>query len=155
MEETTQLAEASVQDVSVLKEEGYNTLLGLLDSGDTENHVVAQALLTKLNIEKSIFYIWKLASRTRRRDRMINLRTKAGRKFRDDTDLFNLAHKSAYAFAEWAHGKGWLTKEIYELVKDDIISEFTSKSANIFFDMHFVIKDEFKHLDSQDHYYEC
>ena len=155
MEEVTQVAEASLEDVSVLNEKGYNTLYDLITSNDPENHVLAQVLLTKLNIEKSIYWIWRLASETRRCDRMVNLRTKAGRKFRDDTDLYNLQHKTAYVFAEWANGKGWLTKEIYDLVKEAIIIEFTSQSANIFFDMHFVIKDEFKHLDSQDHYYEC
>lgn len=155
MEETKQVTEASVEDASVLKEEGYKTLSGLILSGDPENHLLVQVLLTKLNIEKSIYWIWRLASETRRCDRMVNLRTKAGRKFRDDTDLYNLQYKTAYAFAEWINGKGWLTKEIYDLVKEAIIIQFTSQSANMFFDMHFVIKDKFKHLDSQDHYYEC
>ena len=154
MEETTQVAEASVEDVSVLTEAGYNTLCDLINSSDSENHVLTQVMLTKLNISKSIYWIWRLVNKSKRAHVMVNLRTKLGRKFRDDTDLHRLQNMDAYTFAEWINGKGWLTKEIYELVKDDIILRFTNSSANIFFNMQFIIKDEFTHLDSQDHAYD-
>lgn len=154
MEETTQVAEASVEDVSVLKEDGYKRLGDLLTSSDSENHVLAQVLLTKLDIGKSIYYIWLLCRRYKRCHLMVNLRTKAGRKFRDDTDLFRLQNMGAYAFAEWINRKGWLTKEVYNLVKEDVLLGFTSQSPNIFFDMYFVIKDEFAHLDSKENKYE-
>lgn len=155
MEETTQVAEASVEDVSVLNEDSYNRLGDLLSSTDSENHVLAQVLLTKVNIEKSIYWIWMLCRMYKRCHLMVNLRTKAGRKFRDDVDLFRLQNMDAYAFAEWTNRKGWLTKEIYNLVKDAVILKFTSTTANIFFDMQFVIKDEFTHLDSKENIYEA
>lgn len=143
MEETINKAASSVEDVVIINEESYNTLFNMLRSSDKDDWTMAQILLTKCNIEKSIYYIWLLSRRCSTYN-MVNLRTKAGRKFRDDTSLFHLGGYNEELFLKFLEGKGWITKEIFKKVYPNIIKSVYSKTTNKFFNVTLTLKDEYK-----------
>jgi len=150
MIDTTNQVGSAVADPTILTEETYNTLCKMLRSNDEGDHKMAQMILTQLNVEKSIWWIYKLANNCYV-GKMVNLRTKLGRKFRDDTSLFHIAGMSEFSFAKWCNRKGWLTPEIFMNCKKSIIQAIkNSVSDNPFFTIDIELKEEFKPLDPSD-----
>jgi len=129
----------------ILDEEKYNTLLGMLLSKDEGNHKIAQLILNTCDIEKSIYWIWKL-SRKAGHWHMVNLRTKASRAFRDKVELFTIHSKDHLSFAEWLINKDWMTSENFQRLEDDILNTLTSQFRNKFYDVTITIRDKYKHL---------
>lgn len=129
----------------ILTEETYNTLKGMLSSADEGNHKMAQLILNTCDIEQSIYWIWRLV-REVGNWRMVNLRTKASRAFRDMSELFNIGSKAHLSFAEWLIQKDWMTPEIYQLLEQRILDTLTHQQRNKFYDVTITIKDEYKHL---------
>lgn len=150
MIDTTNQVGSAVADPTILTEETYNTLYKMLKSNDLGDHKMAQIILTQLNVEKSIWWIYKLTKNCYT-SRMVNLRTKLGRKFRDDTNLFHIAGLSEYEFAKWCNRKEWLTPEIFIDCKKNIIHNLKYRiSDEPFFTVHIELKEEFKTLDPSD-----
>jgi hypothetical protein len=150
MIETTNQVGSAVADPTILTEETYNTLVKITKSNDPENIKLVQVILTQLNIEKSIWWIYQLAKNTYANN-LVNLRTKAGRKFRDDANLFMLAGSSEHSFAYWCNKKGWLTPEIFMKCKKYIIAKLKSNaSVDPFYTVHIELSEEFKRLDPSD-----
>ena len=135
------------QEGVVLTETDFNRLKQMLLSKDYENHVVAQNILTKCNVEKSIYWIYKLAGETGTYN-MVYLRTKAGRKFRDESSLFSIASDSAESFAKHLLHKQWLTREIFQRLKPKILDDLKEQCSNKFFDLKYRIKDCYTKFDS-------
>ena len=129
----------------ILDEESYNTLLRMLKSRDEADHKMAQLALNTCDIEKSIYWIWKLC-REAGYWNMVNLRTKASRAFRDKSYLFHIWNKKSLSFAEFCGGKGWLTPEIYQRLESNIQETMENQFRNTFYDIDYRIKDKFKHL---------
>lgn len=136
-----------VNSTTLLTEESFNRLEGMLASSNEADHQVARQILNQLDIQANIMYIWKLSKRWH--SRMVNLRTKASRKFRDDTNLFSISWMSSYRFAQWLEGKGWLTHERYQQLKGEILDLLKSKDDHQFYELHFTVKPKFKHLDPE------
>jgi len=128
----------------ILDEEKYNTLLGMLKSGDEGNHKIAQLILNTCDIEKSIYWIWKLSKSYG--SHMVNLRTKASRAFRDKSHLFNIWSKGPLSFAEFCTKHDWMTPEIYMKLEDEIVNAMNNQFRNTYYDVEFIIKDKYKHL---------
>jgi len=150
MIETTNQVGSAVADPTILNEDSYNTLLKMVKSNDPENIKMVQVILTQLNIEKSIWWIYQLAKNTWSNN-LVNLRTKAGRKFRDDTNLSMLANSSEHSFAYWCNKKGWLTPEIFMKCKKYVIAKLKSNaSVDPFYTVHIELSEEFKRLDPSD-----
>ena len=126
----------------ILNEETYNTLKGMLTGRDEGNHKMAQLILNTCDIQKSIYWIWKLARHGSHN--MVNLRTKASRSFRDKSQLFYIAHITSTRFATHLAGKDWLTSEIYQTLEEEIIKEAANKVSNVFYDVELTIKDKYK-----------
>ena len=63
------------EDPTILNAEKYETILRMLKSTDVADHTIAQLLLNNCNVNKSIYWIWKLA-KNGYSSRMVNLRTK-------------------------------------------------------------------------------
>lgn len=126
----------------ILNEETYNTLKGMITSRDEGNHKMAQLILNTCDIQKSIYWIWKLARHGSHN--MVNLRTKASRSFRDKSQLFYIAHLPSTRFATHLAGKDWLTSEIYQTLEEEIIKEAANKVSNVFYDVELTIKDKYK-----------
>jgi len=129
----------------ILDEEKFNTLLGMLKSGDEGNHKIAQLILNTCDIQKSIYWIWRLI-KTAGHWNMVNLRTKASRAFRDKSELFNISNKSHLSFAEWLTYKDWMTPENYQKLEDEILNTLARQHTNKFYDVTISIRDKYKHL---------
>lgn len=134
-----------IPGVTVLTESHYETLLCMLRSNDEADHLMAQQILAPINVEKSIFWIWKLANLYS--SRMVNQRTKIGREFRDRAHLFFIAHKNATEFGSWLIKQGWMTDEIYMRIKDELIEHEKRTTHSKFYQHTIELKDTLKHLD--------
>lgn len=147
--ETTNVGSATTADPTILTEDTANSLKAMLGSRDEADHKMAQLILNQVNVEKSIYWIWELA-KGGRPEKMVNLRTKASRQFRDSCDLFYIAYSGADVFSKWLMDKGWMTPEIYERLVMSLIKNIAYKlngmAAAKTFEFSINIKEEYKHL---------
>lgn len=143
-----QAASQVTPGVTVLNEESFKTLEGMIRSNDEGDHKMAQLILVQVNIKESIYWIWKLA-RTNV-NRMVNLRTKAGREFRDACNLFYISNAGSTTFGSWLIKKQWMTDEIYMYLKNDLINHEKRSVTSVFFKHTIQLKDELKHFDPTD-----
>jgi len=132
-------------EAPVLNAEVYETLKGMLRSPDEGNWKMAQMILNACDINKSIYWIWKL-TREGYASRMVNLRTKASRTFRDHSRLFYINSKNGLSFAEFCAREKILTPEIYQYLEKDIMSRADLQFKHTFYDTQYKIKDKYKHL---------
>jgi hypothetical protein len=132
----------------VLDQESYNSLYTMLTSSSEEDHKIAQLALNTCDIRKSIYWIYKLSRSPWLTSRMVNLRFKASREFRDKSDLFRISMKNALSFADWCTNIGWMTPEIFQYLEKDIIYMAKKQFAHKFYDVEFKIKEEYKDLPS-------
>lgn len=128
---------------TILDEESYNTLVAMFKSRDQANINMAQVMLTQCNVKESIYWIWKLA-RNVYASEMVNLRTKLGRKFRDDSNLFWLSNASGKNFVSWLKRKDWLTPWLWAQFKDEILRGHKTSFNNEFFDVTLTLKPEYE-----------
>lgn len=146
MEQKTVLTASPVGEAVILNEETYESLHKMLVSSDEADHKMAQLILNTCDIEKSIYWIWKLSRNYYTCNRMVNLRTKASRNFRDHSRLFFISQKGHRSFAEFLATQNWLTPEIYQILEKEILQSNKSQCRNTFYDVNITIKDEYKHL---------
>jgi hypothetical protein len=132
-----------VGGATIIDENAYNTLVGIFKSGDQENFVIGQMILTSCNVKESIYYIWKL-SREVYVNNLVNLRTKAGRKFRDECHLFSMCSMGDRNFAEFLLRQNWLTTDIFTLLEEEITKTTERQVRNKFYDVKLELKDEYK-----------
>ena len=114
----------------------------MLTGRDEGNHKMAQLILNTCDIQKSIYWIWKLARSAAYN--MVNLRTKASRSFRDKASLFHISHLNSTRFAKYIASKDWLTSEIYQRLEEEIVKEAALRVSNDFYDVELTIKDKYK-----------
>jgi hypothetical protein len=146
MEQKTVLTASPIQgEAVILNEETAKSLAAMLNSRDEADHKIAQLILNTCDIEKSIYWIWRL-SRSYHTSRMVNLRTKASRAFRDHSRLFHICQKAERPFAEFLVTQGWLTPEIYQKLEEEILERTLKQATNTFYDVPIKIKDKYKHL---------
>jgi hypothetical protein len=109
--------------MTVLSEENYETLSSMLRSSDPADHLMAQHIMRTVDIQGSIFWIWKLA-RENKFDvgRMLNLRTKIGRTICTETNLHYLAQINSISFGSWLARKDWLNS--------DLVKQITKETQN-------------------------
>ena len=131
----------------VLNEEIGQLLAKMLSSTDEADWKMAQLILNTCDIEKSIYWIWQLSRKSWYANRMVNLRTKASRKFREDTGLFYIATKNDYEFSKWLDSKAWLTPELFQVLKKNIINILSYSDSHKFYELHFTIREDKKHFD--------
>jgi hypothetical protein len=129
---------------TILDKESYETILEMLKSRDEANHLMVQTMLTQCNVEKSIYWIWQLAKNGYYVNNMVNLRTKLGRKFRDDSSLFWLSGTSEKTFASWLRKKGWLTPWIWAQLKQKIYNTHKNSFSNEFYEVTLTLKPEYE-----------
>jgi len=134
-----------VGEAVILNEESTKVLYTMFKSNDQADHKMGQLILNTCNIEKSIYYIWQLA-RSVYPDRMVNLRTKASRAFRDQSRLFFICQKGSRNFSEFLTSQGWNTPEIFQKLEEDVINGTIGQCRNKYYDVTLTIKEEYKHL---------
>lgn len=145
MTERKVLTASPVQgEALIIDEEKAKSLALMLMSRDTADHKMAQLILNTCDIEKSIYWIWKLSRQAS--NIMVNLRTKAGRNFKEHSRLFLISTKAERPFAEFLNSQGWLTPEIYQYLEQEILERNLSQASNTFYNVSITIKDEYKHL---------
>lgn len=130
----------------VLNLEISQSLAKMLSSNDEADWKMAQLILNTCDIEKSIYWIWQLSRKSWYATRMVNLRTKASRNFRDHSRLFHISQKSERPFAEFLNTQGWLTPEIYQKLEEEIIERTETQCSNTFYDVVITVKEKYKHL---------
>lgn len=130
----------------VLNEEIGQSLAKMLSSNDEADWKMAQLILNTCDIEKSIYWIWQLSRKSWYATRMVNLRTKASRNFRDQSRLFHISQKSERPFAEFLNTQGWLTPDIYQKLEEEIIERTETQCSNTFYDVVITVKEKYKHL---------
>ena len=132
---TTEKTKASKVCIgTVLTEKEYITLNSMLGSKDDGNHLVARKILEGCDIEKSIYWIWKLADN--HSWKMVYRRTKASREFDAECGgVSTLGYTDEEGFAELLYKKGWLTEEIFGYLKEAILLDISIRADNMFFDI--------------------
>lgn len=137
--------ESATADSPVLNDETTKRLWSMFNSRDVADHVMAREILNKIDVQKSIYWIWLLANE--HAPRMVYLRTKASREFRDKCDLFTIAYADATEFGVWLNQKGWLTPELFSKLKGNMIREARDSTDNFFYNFQVQIKNKFINLD--------
>jgi hypothetical protein len=133
---------------TVLTEHEFNTIKMMIQSRDVGDHRVAQALLNQCDVQKSIYWIWRLADINA--SNMVYLRTKASREFEAEANLFNISHKTNTSFALHLVEKNWLTEEIYQYLKPGILDELATRTReNNFYNLSIEIKDKYREFDPE------
>lgn len=128
----------------VLDQEMYESLDSLLNSSDEENHKLAQFTLNTCDIQKSIYWLWKLAKK--HQYRMVNLRTKASRYLQTTAELPSLRSMNETDFAEWLIDKDWMTQEVFQVLESHILNSLKDQCDNQYYDVTVKLKEEYKHL---------
>lgn len=101
-------------ETTIITEANFRTLEAMIKSNDPADHLVAQMILVQVNVRKSIYWIWRLSKINP--NRMVNLRSKAGREFRDACGLFFICTKGTIGFTSWLIQQGWLTSELQQQI---------------------------------------
>ena len=96
----------------VLNKEEYESMKRFFESPDEGDHEVGRRLLWRCDIPKSIYWIRRLAKDTCP-THMVYDRLKAGREFRDESNIWGLYHFNDEQFAKWLIKQGWMTNEIF------------------------------------------
>ena len=128
----------------VLDKEMYESLESLLKSSDQENHKLAQFTLNTCDIQKSIFWLWRLADH--HSHKMVNLRTKASRYLQTTANLPSLSRMDETKFAEWLIDRDWMTHEIFMILEKPILEALKEQCDNQYYDVTVKLKEEYKHL---------
>lgn len=134
-----------ISGTAILTDESFATVKGMLSSNDEGNWKMAQLILNQLHIQSNIVRIRELARHYS--DRMVNLRTKASRKFRDDCSLFYISHTNNYEFVKWLERKNWLTTDIFQSFKEGIVKQLAMMDHHKYYRLSFEVRDEYRHLD--------
>ncbi len=140
---------SAVADPKVLNEDTATTLINMLKSKDKSDHTMAQLILNQLDVQKSIYWIWKITKEVSwMTSNMVNLRTKASRKFRDDCSLFVITNQTTANFTAWLIKKDWMTPEIYSYIVADLVDELRYRLRGIdctkMFEFEFKLKEEYE-----------
>jgi len=130
---------------TIITETEYESLRLMLRSSDEANWEVARQILNGCDDQKSIYWIWILSKDWS--GKMVNLRTKASREFSTSVELFTNAWTNSEKFAEWLVEKGWMTEEIFQRLKLDILELVAKRARCIFYDVHTTIVTGFKEYD--------
>jgi hypothetical protein len=138
-----------IVDESILTEEKYKRLDSMFGSHDPGDHKMGQLILNKVNVEKSIYWIWKLAKS--HCGRLVNLRTKDSRKLNEACSIYTLAYARETEFGHYLINKGWMTPEIFIKLKSGIQGETKYHVRNDkFFEFSVELKPQHKYLDPTD-----
>lgn len=146
--ETTIEKGSAIADPTILNENSYQTLVIMLSSNDDADHKMAQAILNRIKVNESLYFIWKLSKNYSYN--MVYLRTKASRKFVVDANLWKLARLDETEFAEYLNELNILSYEIYQKLIYEIKNRIVRYNNNTFYDFHITIKEKYKHLSPED-----
>lgn len=132
--------EAAVPTKRIMDKELYEKLKDMFYSSDKGNYPIAEQILIDCDIEKSIYYMWKLL----KNDGIIyklNRRLKKIRNFIDMPHIRAISYKSLYNFVFYIKTEKLLTPEIWTIVESDITKMVKLKCVNDFYDVELKLRD--------------
>ena len=140
-EETTQdtvAVEAAVSNLRIMDQELYERVNGMLSSSDKEHWPIAEDILMTVDVDKSIYWMWKLI---RNHWWRFNRRRKAVReKITQHDVLCRIVSRNEHSFAEYLAREGRMTEEIWNRLYPEIIKHMNYKTANPWFDVELKMK---------------
>ncbi len=121
-----------LEKVIALDEDSYQSLKSMLESKDADNHKVSADILANCDIEKSMFWLWKLA-RKHSYDVGKYSQWKNIRLFMEKSNWYSLSGMNSEGFIKFMHTRGLLTAENFDvLIKDAAELYRGSLSTNLF-----------------------
>ena len=140
-EETTKdtvATEAAVSNLRIMDEELYNRLNGMFNSSDKEHWPIAEDILMTIDIDKSIYWIWKIV---RNHWWRFNRRRKAVREnLTQQRTLCIIVSKTDHWFADWLVKEKRMTEEIWNRLQPAVMKHMESKIVNPWFDVELKMK---------------
>lgn len=140
-EETTQdtvAVEAAVSNLRIMDQELYQRIDGMLSSSDREHWPIAEDILMTVDVDKSIYWMWKIV---RAHWWRFNRRRKAVReKITQHRILSHIVGRPIYPFAEWLVREGRMTEEIWGYLGKDVENTIITRSNNQFYDVELKMK---------------
>lgn len=117
----------------------YETLKDMFNSRDKENYPIAEQILIDVDIEKSIYYLWKLL-KGEGVIYKLNRRLKRVREFANNKHIYFSSTRSTYNFALYLKDNELLTPEIWSMLESDIRDICQRKAENHFYDVELKVK---------------
>ena len=140
-EETTQdtvAVEAAVSNLRIMDQELYERVNGMLSSSDREHWPIAEDILMTIDVDKSIYWMWKIM---RNHWWRFNRRRKAVReKITQQRILQIIVSKTDHWFADWLVKEKRMTEEIWNLMYPSVMKFMQSKVENPWFDVELKMK---------------
>lgn len=140
-EETTQdtvAVEAAVSNLRIMDQELYQRIDGMLSSSDKEHWPIAEDILMTIDVDKSIYWMWKIM---RNHWWRFNRRRKAVReKITQQRILCIIVSKTDHWFADWLVKEKRMTEEIWNLMYPSVMKFMQSKVENPWFDVELKMK---------------
>ena len=140
-EETTQdtvAVEAAVSNLRIMDQELYERLDGMFNSSDKEHWPIAEDILMTVDVDKSIYWMWKLI---RRHWWRLNRRRKSVReKLTQNRTLQIIVSKTDHWFADWLVKEKRMTEELWNYLYPEIIKHMEYKTQNPWFDVELKMK---------------
>ena len=140
-EETTQdtvAVEAAVSNLRIMDQELYERVNGMLSSSDKEHYPIAEDILMTVDVDKSIYWMWKIV---RNHWWRFNRRRKAVReKITQQRTLQIIVSKTDHWFADWLVKEKRMTEEIWNLMYPSVMKFMQSKVENPWFDVELKMK---------------
>lgn len=132
--------EAAVPTKKIIDYELYEKLKVMFSSSDRGNYPIAEQMLIDCDIEKSIYYIWKLL----KSDGFIyklNRRLKKVRTFLSEPHVRNVSYRNFYNFVTYIKIEKLLTPEIWNIVEPEITKQILGRCLNDFYHVELKLKD--------------
>lgn len=140
-EETTQdtvAVEAAVSNLRIMDQELYERINGMLNSSDKEHWPIAEDILMTVDVDKSIYWMWKLI---RNHWWRFNRRRKAVReKITQHRILSIIVSRNEHYFADYLVREGRMTEEIWNRLYPHIMKHMEHKMQNPWFDVELKMK---------------
>ena len=137
----------------ILDQETCTSILDMISSQDQDNHKVGAELLANCDIDKSLFYIWKLAREkgwvVSRLSRFKNIRL-----FIRMSNWAQLGGLDEEAFIEYMYQKNLLTKEYFDELCPKAADKYTGMLRSPVFGMTLEPGDKYKEFRTDSHKYQ-
>lgn len=126
----------------VIDEYTYESIESMLASDDTESNEVGAEILANCNIEKSMFYLWKLA--VKHGGVVSSVHSKNMRLFMERTKWSAIRNMDPEQFIEHLYEKKLLTKDYFQVLIEEASKEYNNSLNNSVFKMVLTPSDTYK-----------
>ncbi len=126
-----------------IDESSFTSIMEMLESSDESNHKVASEILSNCDIDKSLFWIWKVARKCSWKVTGLS-RFKNIRLFIEMSDFSTLACMNDEGFIEYLYNKGLLTPEYFTALAPEAALRYKGMLASPVFSIILEPSDKYK-----------